>query len=350
MARAGILYSQVAQAAEKIAQDGKNPTVDNVREALGSTGSKSTITPFLKRWKTERQEIVAKTEAGIPATLLLAVKGVYENLQDELNQKLDHAQQAHEAELRTATDNAQRLKAENQAFSEKNAALSSIVDRTKDAMTQLQAEQHALSVTLATVQSENNGLLQRLDDRVSDVAALNQQLKHARTQFEHYQEATASQRSEERQVTEQRIARLEQELTGARQALAMQQSTIGHQTAQLSQLTGENERIQEAMRAAQQALEQARSERAQLAYQVTELSTARAELIKVHDGMQQILADARTALAVQAKEFALVTERLKHIEARSETLAQEKLSLLQERAVLEAQRHQWEEDGRSSKR
>ena len=38
MGRAGIHYSHVAKVAAQLAADGKNPTVDSVREALGSTG------------------------------------------------------------------------------------------------------------------------------------------------------------------------------------------------------------------------------------------------------------------------------------------------------------------------
>ncbi|MDO8774232.1 MAG: DNA-binding protein, partial [Burkholderiaceae bacterium] len=50
MARAGILYSDVAKAASQLADSGKSPTVDTVRDAMGNTGSKSTIAPMLKRW------------------------------------------------------------------------------------------------------------------------------------------------------------------------------------------------------------------------------------------------------------------------------------------------------------
>ena len=51
MARAGIIYSHVAKAAAALVAEGKNPTVDTIRAALGDTGSKSTIAPLLKRWK-----------------------------------------------------------------------------------------------------------------------------------------------------------------------------------------------------------------------------------------------------------------------------------------------------------
>ena len=74
MARTGILYSDVMKAAQIVAADGRNPTVDSVREALGSTGSKSTIAPLLKRGKEVFQGAGAvKTESGLPAELMEAM-------------------------------------------------------------------------------------------------------------------------------------------------------------------------------------------------------------------------------------------------------------------------------------
>jgi len=52
MGRPGITQKDVEQAANELRSRGKNPTVDNVRELLG-TGSKSTITRHLRRWKDE---------------------------------------------------------------------------------------------------------------------------------------------------------------------------------------------------------------------------------------------------------------------------------------------------------
>ncbi len=99
MGRAGILFSHVAKAAAKLVEDGKNPTVDNVREALGSTGSKSTIAPMLKRWKAEHAEDVVEAELGVPAELLHAIKGVYDKLQGDVQQQLADANAAHQAAL-----------------------------------------------------------------------------------------------------------------------------------------------------------------------------------------------------------------------------------------------------------
>lgn len=86
MGRAGILFSHVAKAAAKLVEEGKNPTVDNVREALGGTGSKSTIAPMLKCWKAEHIDDMVEAELGVPAELLHAIKGVYDKLQADVQQ------------------------------------------------------------------------------------------------------------------------------------------------------------------------------------------------------------------------------------------------------------------------
>ena len=48
MARTGVRYYDVAQAADALQEIGLEPTIDRVRERLG-TGSKSTLAPLLKR-------------------------------------------------------------------------------------------------------------------------------------------------------------------------------------------------------------------------------------------------------------------------------------------------------------
>mgnify|MGYP006413176901 FL=1 len=52
MARIGVTYVDIAKAAEIIKSQNQEPTVDRVRQHLG-TGSKSTIAPLLKRWRSD---------------------------------------------------------------------------------------------------------------------------------------------------------------------------------------------------------------------------------------------------------------------------------------------------------
>lgn len=336
MGRAGILFSHVAKAAAKLVADGKNPTVDNVREALGSTGSKSTIAPMLKRWKAEHTEDILEADLGVPAELLQAIKGVYDKLQADVQQQLSEANAAHLAALQTVTDRADQLIADNSALVDTNGVLSRELKQAKDAVARLQTEQQALNVVMAGLQSDNAGLQQRLMDRAAEIAALNQQLTQSRMQFEHYQEATARQRSEERQAAEQRITRLEQELASVQRQTAVQQVAIGQQEVQITRLTEENIGMQEASRHAQEQLTATKLERDQLTYQLQETASVRRQLQEQLDATGQALTETRMALAGQEKETQLLTERLAQTEQKLGVLEQERAELLTQKAELQA--------------
>ncbi len=336
MGRAGIHYSHVAKAAAQLAADGKNPTVDSVREALGSTGSKSTIAPLLKRWKEEHQDVIVGTELGLPAELLQAMKGVYEKLQADVNQQLEQVSETHRIALQAATDQVRQFETNNHLLSEEKAGLSVELKQSQGALAQLQAEHHSQSITLATLQSDNAGLEQRLADRAAEVAALNQQQTQTRLQFEHYQEATAAQRAEERHAAEQRIARLEQDLSGVQQKLQGLQSTIAQQEMELSHLRPENTHLKETARATQDELASTRLERNQLAYQFKEITTTNQALTSKFEAVQQELTESRMAMAAQEKQAELLTKGITRAEDKAEKLDQEKLALFREVTSLQS--------------
>ena len=335
MARAGILYSDVARAAAKLVEDGKNPTVDSVRDALGSTGSKSTIAPLLKRWKTEHQGEIAQAEVGLPPSLLAAVKGLHQHMQVEFAQQLEQAKQQHAQALGIAAEREQQLRIERDVATAAKEASAEDLVCTREALTQLQASHHAQSVTLATVQADNAGLQQRLADRAAEVATLDHQLSQARAQFEHYQEATAAQRAEERQAYEQRIARLGQELTGANRHIAAQQTTLGQQEAKIVHLTDDLSNRQQALRESQEAMAAERSARQRLADRLEDANAAKDSLAVQFATSQQQLADVRSVLAAKEREAEMLADQVRRAEARTDQWNEQKLAWLQERATLE---------------
>lgn len=329
MARAGILYSQVAKAAAQLAAEGKNPTVDNVREALGDTGSKSTIAPMLKRWKSEHHEAVAEAELGLPAELVHAVKGVYDKLQADVDQQLQEAREQHDKELQTLKEQLDAVKVESQVLKAANADLSKSLAQANDELGQSQHELHANALALTTAQTENAGLTQRLADRAAEVGSITQQLEQAHTQFEHYQETTARQRTEERQAFEQRIARLEQELATGQRQFAAQQSLLAQRDAKLTHMTEEGERLQRTLAASEDELGAACSERDRQALLIQELSTARVDVDMRLDGAQKALADARVEAATAAKQVDMLAAQLAVAEKKAEKAEQDRNELIE---------------------
>ncbi len=340
MARSGITYFHVAQAAAGLVDAGKNPTVDGIRAALGGTGSKSTIAPLLKRWKTEYAETVAEADTGLPAELVQAVKGVYEKVQAEAAQLREQQQHAHEAELQALQEQLRSLQTEHAALQEKHQAQLRSLEAATVQIQQLEDARHEQAVTLAGLRSENAGLEQRLSDRTAATAALTEQLNQARAQFEHYQEAVARQRAEERETAEGRQNRLEQELAEARQQVLAQQALSSEAQAHAQHQAKENARLQKRLQATDEALARVRATHDQTAYQVTQLTRRHQALEQRHLAATEALAEYRTGLAAADKECALLRERLAQTEEQLAALAQKRIDLLQEKAVLRDQLRQ----------
>lgn len=335
MARAGILYSHVAQAAVKLANEGKNPTVDSVREALGGTGSKSTIAPLLKRWKIEHQDTVVAAESGLPAPLLHVVKELYQHMQVEFSQQLEQARQQHMEELQAAVEREQQLRTELGTTLATNAILTEDLTKIRQAQAQLRDAHHAQSLMLTAVQTENIGLQQRLTDRIAEIATLDHQLTQTRDQFEHYQEATAAQRTEERQSYEQRISWLDQELASANRQIAGQQTIIGHHEARTANLVAEHERQTQTLYAAQEELAKVDLARDRLLDRVQDLTLTKDDLMARWSDAQQQLTDTRVALSAHERTNDMLTEQVRRAEERADRLAEEKLTWQLERGTLE---------------
>lgn len=337
MARAGILYSHVTKAADQLVAAGKNPTVDNVREALGSTGSKSTIAPMLKQWKVEHQSAVAATDAGLPVELLEAVKGVYERLQVEAERRVEQARVLHQAAIEEAQDQLQQCHAHEGMLSQSVDSLSVELAQTRESLFRLQAEHQAAKITVAGLQADNTGLQQRLSDRAAEVKAVGDQLTQARGQFEHYQESMAMQRTEDRQAYELRIGRLEQDLTGAQQRLSAQQVTVAQQDMQLAQLRLETARSDDEARAAREGFVEVQADRVQLARQLTEVKASEQAVADMLAIARQEATETRMALAAQERQTELLTHQLYDVGVERDRLAGDKLELAQDNATLRAE-------------
>lgn len=337
MARTGITYSEVAKAAARLSAEGKNPTVDTVREALGGTGSKSTIAPMLKRWKTEHQEQVLAHDTGLPADLLQAVKGLYEHLQQEANLKV---QAAHATMEMAQREFAERLKAATETTADllkERDALQSLLAQERARSERLAEANHALQVARARAEMEASGLTQRLTDRQNEVEHLHRQLEQARTQFEHYQEATAAQRADERRNAEQRYGRLEQELTEARRTLSTQQQAYVQCEARAEQLGRDNARLQNDLAGVQEAHQRALAEHRVLDQQFHTQSAIYGERHAQLQAAAATLAQARADLAVLQNENPQLKARLVELDGITEALRAENRGLIEEKSHLEGQ-------------
>ena len=335
MARAGILYSHVAQAATKLAAEGKNPTVDNVREALGSTGSKSTIAPFLRRWKSEHEDVVLAQDAGVPRELLQVIKGLYESLQQDAGKRVQEIAAGMEA---ASSQFAVQLDSASQAatalIKERENLLAQLA-LERGLREKLEGSNHLLQLACAKAEGNAEGLTQRLADRQTEVDNLHRQLDHVRAQFEHYQESIATQRSEERQLVEQRRTRFENEIAEVRRIISAQQTSLAQYEVQLTQAQQERGQAVSNFNVLKTEHLQVLSERNAMEQSLTMQITHAGELRIQLDSATAAYILASTDLAVLRNEKPQLQERIGILEKSLQELAEKNTHLMVNQARLE---------------
>lgn len=212
MARPGVTYFEVAQAAAQLQADLQTPTIDRVRRKLGS-GSNSTIAAHLKQWKAEHMPFASDVpKSTVPPALLAQLQSLWDSLKETAQAQWDQAreellQQLEQAQRDTA-EQAKVLNTEQQAHRDQ-------CQRT-DALTQQLGEltdQHEeLTKAHAALQIRFQEQQQRLHEKTEHVRDLKTQLQHVGDNLDHFREATQRQREEEALRHESETHRLQQAL------------------------------------------------------------------------------------------------------------------------------------------
>jgi len=210
LARPGVTYLDVAKAATQLMEQDTRPSIEAIRRILG-TGSNSTINRHLRDWR-DKQGNQIELEQGLPESLLIAVKGIYEAIQEDAAQKIQKTETTFGGKI---SDLAHQLALAN----EKNQQLEQEKYLRVQASDQLQAEHLALQRNFDELQrtldkkTDENQLMQtRLEETKVDINRMDQQLKHSQDSVEHYREFVRCERETERKKLEEKINRLENEV------------------------------------------------------------------------------------------------------------------------------------------
>lgn len=216
MARAGVNYQDISKAAESIKAHGQEPTVDRVREHLG-TGSKSTIAPLLKRWRSDHGE--ASDIGGLPNDLVEVVKSLHERLQQAANLRTEEARQEFKAssdELQKKLEEAGNTIAQ---MTTRNQDLEKEIERLTEVKKLQSRSMEDARVNLAKAESQRDQAVAGVTDLKEAVAELKQENRDIRNHFEHYQLRTAEDRQQEREQFRQQNLQLQDQLIASKEQL-----------------------------------------------------------------------------------------------------------------------------------
>lgn len=204
MGRTGITYLDVSNAIASIQGKQKNPTVDTIREALG-TGSRSTIAKYFQEWKT-KNGVKNTTDTGIPTELQNLIQGLWEKVQSDAEKKIEVYCIEADEKINNVKNQLSQTQSQNTLLHTEITALTEKLNaqiNTSDALTIKlhQAENEKIKCDERIISFETQNLNHKCEnDR------LHQLLKNTQNNLTHYQEAIEKQRSEQQMQLEKERA------------------------------------------------------------------------------------------------------------------------------------------------
>lgn len=221
MARLGVTFNEVAEAASQLVGQGKNPTIEQVRLILG-TGSSTTIANHLRQWKeAETKTCLLAVKENIPEELIAFLKGLWERVIDQAEQKIKGVEVSYEQAIAELQQDLKKYKNNNRRWQqlfyhwvkekerleEDNLALTEANARLQKDNTLLYAKQDSLTEQLNEKQ-----------DRIDELGRL-----HTRTQanLEHYRESIQQERAQDHERYQREKQDLQTEITTLKEELMM---------------------------------------------------------------------------------------------------------------------------------
>jgi chromosome segregation ATPase len=297
MARAGVYLSDVKKARDALVADGRHPSIDAVRAALGNTGSKTTIHKYLR----EIEAGEGAQKAGVSEAIAALVAQLAGQLQDEAAAEVE-AMRARMAQQQAAHEGAQaELGAQLAGVQQALDAASQQLESTRQDLAGIKDQLGVEQIARHTAEQRSRDLGERLADAQRHQASLEEKHRHARDALEHYRGASKEQREQETRRHEQQVQGVQAELRQAQLALSIKQE-------ELTRLNQEAAALSSELGASKQAMHREREAGRALAGKVEQL------LGQLREGASRIavleaqLADSRTRTVAAEQECARVSE------------------------------------------
>ena len=313
MARSGLYKSDVQRARDSLRAEGKNPSVDAVRVALGNTGSKTTIHRYLKELEEEEGQGPG-AKIAISDALQDLVGRLAERLHVEAETMVAQAKERFQAELHERTQALEQARQEAGNLSVQLQRTETALQTEREASEAARGEVASRTTELAQLQERIAGLTARLAEHESHARSLEQKHEHAREALEHYRTSVKDQRDQEQRRHEHQVQELQVALRQANEALTAK----NHDLVQLNRENGQwlerHTRLEKEVAQLRQTMQTQQGE-----LDALRLTAAEYQALQVRWSQDtQTLEAARQELAQVRTELVQERERREH--AETETL------------------------------
>jgi chromosome segregation ATPase len=244
VARAGVYRTEVEKARDSLLAQGKHPSVDAVRIALGNTGSKTTIHRYLKELEAEDTEGVGgKFPIGEALTDL--VSRLAGRLNEEADSRIAEAQARCEAQVRDREQQLAHQKQEAQTLRDQlDHSHTRLTAETAEHLATRQALVEA-TVRIRALEERVSGLTTRVGEHEAHATSLETKHEQAREALEHFRVAAKEQREQERRRHEHQVQGLQLELRQAQESVTAKNQEVlqlNRDNARLSEHVGQQDK------------------------------------------------------------------------------------------------------------
>ena len=203
MARSGIQYADVQQAIDALLTRGDAPSVQRIREVLG-TGSFTTISEHFRHWRNEReQNRDVPPPKGVPEAVATLATNMWRQAQELANEGLVHYREEANRKVEAAQDEVLQATREAGDAAQRECALAEHLHHREERM-------EALGAQLADSQAQQSALLARCNNAEQDSAAWAKDVGRLKTRLEQQTSEHAQQRETERGLFGQQLGEEQQ--------------------------------------------------------------------------------------------------------------------------------------------
>ncbi|GAC1540542.1 MAG: hypothetical protein NVS2B4_19990 [Ramlibacter sp.] len=259
MGRSGVQQHQVDQVADALLQEGRRPTIERVRERLG-TGSPNTLGPMLESWFKRLGPRVAGVAQGSGpiAQLPLAVQNAFRLFWDQATAD------AGERAMQMVQTRLQELQAARGAVAQEAAALAASRQALEDSAHLAQRQLEDMRVQLAALQAQLTTSQDAVTTGQHELASTRAQLAALRQRQDEMAQHHAAERAQDAERASANQRRHLQEIDRARQETAHERATAATAAGQHArELALLREQVDQANAVLAQTQQQMRDARAQ---------------------------------------------------------------------------------------
>ncbi|MDQ7731268.1 DNA-binding protein [Halomonas sp. SpR1] len=305
MARNGIQYSDVQQAIDALLARGDTPSVQRIRDVLG-TGSFTTISEHFRLWRSEReQNRDVPPPKGVPEVVATMAGELWREAQEVANQTLHHYREDADRQVSDAQQLSEEAKQQAANAEQRESALA-------EHLRHMEQRMEALNRELAASQTSEHHWHQQAETALNEVAQLKQAQQQLENQFGVQRDAHNQALSEQQVAWEQRLAQEEQRheaaegrlmamLDSAQQARAQEEKSFQKRLQQSEQRI---ESLSQELKTKQQTQHELQIKASEREQQLGEKTQQITSLEKQQKALTQQLDEAKAALDRQARQHA----------------------------------------------